>query len=439
LPKQQQKNSQLMRWAVGFILLCQLQALSVLDRVIYGQWEGKTGDKLTQIINIAQIIIGVFLFAKGSRQWKTVKRGGFVWITLAVITMCSAAWSVDSGATIRASIQYFILIITAIGIVEIIPGNELMDLLARVCFLAAVVSAILLLIYPQSVIGESAGDYRGVFPQKNPLGQAMAMGTIACLHGILTNRRGRFFRMMMIATFTLVTARAGSTTSLLTMGLFILLGTTLNAAKKRGSMASILLKGTLVVAAPIALIFFFNQGALLEMMGKDATLTGRTDIWEYAIPDVFQRPVLGWGYAAFWSVNNPAAVKISETLRWWVPQAHNGALEILLSIGFVGLILYVFALGRTWSLALRCMKTRDRQMGVTCLLVCAGIIVVGVSETVLLYSGAITFVFLVSGFYCERALSLSSRGARWSAGANLLRISPAIAAESFGRRSVDVR
>jgi exopolysaccharide production protein ExoQ len=412
-------KSWLIRWSVGFILLCQLQALSVIDRILYGQWVGKGGDKLTQTINLMQIVLGVALFLKGTRQWKSLKSGALMWLALAMFAITSAAWSVDFGATMRAGIQYLVLIITAIGIAESLEAEEFMDLLARVCFLSAIVSMVLLIISPQTVIGEFAGDYRGVFPQKNPLGQAMAMGTIACLHGIMTSKRGRLFRIIMIATFTLVTLRAASATSLLTMALFIVLGSALNAAKKRGSVADIVLKGALIIAPPIMLIFFFNQSVLLEMMGKDATLTGRTDIWEYVIPDIYQRPVLGWGYAAFWSVGNPAAVKISETLRWWVPQAHNGVLEILLSIGFVGLILYVIMLGRTWLLSVRCLPTPNRQIGATCLLTCVGVIVIGVSENVLLYTGGITLVFLVTGFYCERALWLLARRGRWPAGANL--------------------
>ena len=219
------------------------------------------------------------------------------------------------------------------------------------------------------------------------------MGALASLHGILTSRRRRFFRIVMLTTVTLVTARASSATSLLTIALFILLGLATKIMEKRGSAASILVGCTLVLAVPVALMSLFDGGALLGMMGKDATLTGRTDIWEYVIPDIYQRPLLGWGYAAFWTADNPAAWKISDILRWWVPQAHNGVLEILLSVGFVGLVFYVFLLGRTWSLSLKCMRTADRQMGVTCFLLCIGIVVVGVSENVLIYTGGISFLF----------------------------------------------
>jgi hypothetical protein len=53
-------------------------------------------------------------------------------------------------------------------------------------------------------------------------------------------------------------------------------------------------------------------------------------------------------------------------------------------------------------------------MGVTCFLLCIGIVVVGVSENVLIYTGGISFLFFTTGFYCERAVSMSAQRARWS-------------------------
>ena len=109
-------------------------------------------------------------------------------------------------------------------------------------------------------------------------------------------------------------------------------------------------------------------------------MTGRTDIWGYVIPDIYQRPLLGWGYQAFWSTDNPAAWAISNALHWWVPQAHNGMLEILLSVGLIGAVWFIYLWGRTVRLSLECMETSESAMAITCLSMCAGAVLVGVSE-----------------------------------------------------------
>ena len=145
------------------------------------------------------------------------------------------------------------------------------------------------------------------------------------------------------------------------------------------------------------------------MLGKDPTLTGRTDIWGYVIPDIYRRPFLGWGYAAFWSTENPEAWKIADALHWFAPQAHNGVLEILLSVGLIGAVFFLYLWGRTVRLSLKCMRTSESAMAITCLCICAGAVLVGVSETVLLYPGPITSIFVITGLYCERAISTARR------------------------------
>ena len=78
-------------WAVAYLLVCQIQALSILDRVLYGEWVGKQGDALNQTVNILQIIIGLALFCRGFKHWSGVRKGSFLYISLAVFLLCSAS------------------------------------------------------------------------------------------------------------------------------------------------------------------------------------------------------------------------------------------------------------------------------------------------------------------------------------------------------------
>lgn len=163
----------------------------------------------------------------------------------------------------------------------------------------------------------------------------------------------------------------------------------------------------LIILVPATLILALDMDSLMQALGKDPTLTGRTDIWAYVVIDIYQRPLLGWGYAAFWSLNNPAALQISESLKWIVPEAHNGILEILLSAGLIGAVMFLYLWGRTLVVSIKCMQTVESSVGITGFLVCAGVVLEGVSEWVLLYPGPLTSVFFVTGFFCERAISRS--------------------------------
>ena len=79
--------------------------------------------------------------------------------------------------------------------------------------------------------------------------------------------------------------------------------------------------------------------ALFDLLGRDSTLTGRTDIWPYAITAIGDRPFFGWGYKAFWLDDGPVQQYITSD---WLPfHAHNGFLELSLDIGIVGTSFFV--------------------------------------------------------------------------------------------------
>ena len=396
-------------WAVAYLLVCQIQALSILDRVLYGEWVGKQGDALNQTVNILQIIIGLALFCRGFKHWSGVRKGSFLYISLAVFLLCSAAWSVNSGASLRAGLQYLFLIIGAIGAAENLEADDFMYLLAWVCFLAAVASLVLLVGFPANAYG-GAGDFRGVFSQKNPLGEAMSMGALASLHGLWAGKRRRLFNLSTLVLTIFLTIKSQSATSLLTIFICGSLGIAIRLLQKGGAARAFAMTATMIMI-PVILIAAFSWDSMLEMLGKDPTLTGRTDIWGYVITDIYQRPLLGWGYQAFWSTDNPAAIDIADALRWFVPQAHNGILEILLSVGLIGAVWFIYLWGRTVWLSLKCMRTSESALAITGFSICAGVVLQGISETVLLYTGSITFIFFITGLFCEGAISTARQRA----------------------------
>jgi O-antigen ligase len=163
-----------------------------------------------------------------------------------------------------------------------------------------------------------------------------------------------------------------------------------------------------VVLAPLIIVAAAAPDTFLEMIGKDPTLTGRTEIWAYVIRDIWMKPLLGWGYFGFWYLTNPAALEISDAVHWVVPQSHNGLLEWLLNIGVLGTALFALILIRIFVLALRCLRTSERALAISTISCFAGILVLGVSETVLLAATqSSTPVMFITGLMCERTLGMA--------------------------------
>jgi O-antigen ligase len=94
---------------------------------------------------------------------------------------------------------------------------------------------------------------------------------------------------------------------------------------------------TIVLIVAVTNQLFSIQSTILEASGRDATLTGRTGIWETVLSEPIN-PLIGSGYASFW---------LGERLqRIWAMypntpliQAHNGYIEVYLNLGLFGLAL----------------------------------------------------------------------------------------------------
>jgi exopolysaccharide production protein ExoQ len=75
---------------------------------------------------------------------------------------------------------------------------------------------------------------------------------------------------------------------------------------------------------------------ILNFLGRDATLTDRTEVWHAALrlqPD----PIFGAGFESFWSGKR---LEKLWSIWWWKPnQAHNGYIETYLNLGYVGVFL----------------------------------------------------------------------------------------------------
>ncbi len=86
----------------------------------------------------------------------------------------------------------------------------------------------------------------------------------------------------------------------------------------------------------------FNMG-LLELvilsLGRDMTLTGRTDIWNDLMAIGYKNPSFGSGYGSFWIGN--LTHDLWDKYPFEVKSAHNGYLDVFLELGVVGLFLLI--------------------------------------------------------------------------------------------------
>ncbi len=82
-----------------------------------------------------------------------------------------------------------------------------------------------------------------------------------------------------------------------------------------------------------------GEKTVVQTLGRNTTLTGRTDIWKLVLP-MAPNFFGGAGFESFWL--GPRLEKVWDALpNLHVNEAHNGYLEVYLNVGAVGLSLIV--------------------------------------------------------------------------------------------------
>jgi O-antigen ligase len=106
-----------------------------------------------------------------------------------------------------------------------------------------------------------------------------------------------------------------------------------------------------------------------ETQGKDATLAGRTDLWEAVLKEGDAHPLLGAGYGGFWSER--MVDHMHDIFSWGPGQSHNGYIETYLNLGLVGLALLIASAFKGLRSALRhCCSDFDHGVWRLILLLC---------------------------------------------------------------------
>jgi exopolysaccharide production protein ExoQ len=95
---------------------------------------------------------------------------------------------------------------------------------------------------------------------------------------------------------------------------------------------------------------------LTSVLGKDATMTGRTLLWQMALDQIARRPFYGTGYYAFWLQGNPLAEAIWRHFDVYSRSGfsfHDTYLEFAVELGWIGVAVLVVMLAQALQHSVR--------------------------------------------------------------------------------------
>ena len=338
--------------------------LPILALLIYsGGWElplvGETateaGSAILRVGYLPAYAAGFLLIAlRPGSTFRVLIRQPFL-IVLLVVVVASMFWSVNPDQTAR---RCFALVCTTLGGVALAARfrwPQLAEVMGAAFAVLIIACFVVCLAFPRiGVMTELfPGAWRGLWREKNGLGGNMAFGfCILSAAALLNPQRARLwwtFAGLALVLVLMSTSKTSLVSLVLGMGAigFVLVARRGPAAGAAATWAGV--TGVVLLAAFI----LFAADVFFSILGKDATLTGRTKIWSAVMREIEDRPWLGYGYQAVWGDKSgwgPFAW-ISKNAGFQAQHAHNSWLEQWLGMGLLGLIAWGLFYLQTMTLA----------------------------------------------------------------------------------------
>lgn len=322
---------------------------------VVGENATESGSAILRVAYLPAYAAGFVLIAlRPGAALRVLIRQPFLLAVMA-IAVASLFWSVNPDQTVR---RCFALVCTTLGGVALAARfrwPRLAEVMGATFAVLIVACFVVCLAVPRiGVMTELfPGAWRGLWREKNGLGGIMAFGfCILSAAALLNPRRARLWWTFAGLAVVLV-LMSTSKTSLVSLMLGVgAIGFVLVARRGPAAGAAATWVGVTGIVLLTAFILFAAD-VFFAILGKDATLTGRTKIWAAVMREVQDRPWLGYGYQAVWGDKSgwgPFAW-ISKNAGFQAQHAHNSWLEQWLGMGLVGLIAWGLFYLQTMTLA----------------------------------------------------------------------------------------
>ena len=297
------------------------------------------------------LIAAVCVLVRRGRRTLTFLNANLPILIYFLFCLFSIIWSDFPGPAFKKWIK-------AIGDVAMIlivltdeqPVAALRRLFSRTGFILMPMSLLFIKYYP--TLGKTydpwngAQMFTGVALDKNMLGVTtfvLLLGVVWRVLALLRpdempSHRGRHLlaqgTVLVLGLSLLITTNSATSLVCFLLGAGLMLTTRLRFMRRNSAAVHALV---LALAVTASLVMLLGGGAsAAEALGRNPTLTGRTEIWAAVIP-MAPNPLVGAGFESFW-LGPRVARRLAEVFpNLHLNEAHDGYIEVYLNLGWVGL------------------------------------------------------------------------------------------------------
>ncbi len=374
------------------------------------------GSPFDRNIFAALLILGLIaLISRRKRILALLRQNGPILLYFAYCAV-SVLWSDYPDVAFKRWIKAIgDLVMVLVVLTDQSPIAAVKRLLSRVGFLLLPASMLCIKYYPdlgrayEPGFGVWMPMYTGVTTTKNLLGMItliFGVGAMWRLTREYLSKDDPYRRRRLIAQSALLAMAfwlfwmADSATSMacFLMAACVIIATTLPRLLRKPALLHLMVAAMLSVS--FFALFLDADGGLLKALGRNTTLTGRTALWDLVLGTANNR-VVGTGYESFWL--GPRIEHI-WSVYWWHPnEAHNGYIEVLVNLGWIGVGLLVLLLAAGYR---NVMATVRREPAVGGLMLAYFVIAVvyNCTESAMRLLNPIWFFFLLATVAVPQAL-----------------------------------
>jgi O-antigen ligase len=328
---------------------------------------GPPDDTATDYVNPYNSWIWLGLLAMGTpvlmRRWRpalTLALSNWPLLILFGYFAISVTWALDPDAAMRRTLStlvQFVLFVTLLAGIRRAPILHVA--IVAMCIMVALADTAALVVSPGTAIADDG--FTGLQSQKNQTGLLLMYGCLSAGPSLFLVR-GRLWRAgigaaIVLMAGLLVLTRSTTSQSVVISAAIVMPALVQIARLPRRRILGIAGAAVLLLAACAFayLVWCALTSTPLLYPLRNATFTGRTDIWAFVVEEIGKRPIFGAGYQSFWSIN-PAVEPSLKTDAWFgantiINESHNGYLELLVTGGIVGLLGGLFVLFRAIIIA----------------------------------------------------------------------------------------
>ena len=301
--------------------------------------DGDSGSAIRQALFAGSAMVSVCVLWLSRRFW-SVMSSQWPLALLAAWLMLTTLYSDLPSTTAKRSILFACGAATAVvaGGLARFPLRDTSTVLVAITTIAAWMSLLWWIVLPQDIsTNPGRPGLAGISNHPNTLAPAMAIGLVLAL-GL--DRHRRSLRIAALLGCGIALILTGSVTSIFACLVSLAVYASLHVSPYWRMVACVVACG--FAAAVVLLDSDAIAQAMLGSVGRDTSMSGRSDLWSTVWSEVRQAWVFGHGWGAFWIEGRGR-----ELVGTWNPrQSHNAYLDVLLDLGVVGLVVCALAIGR---------------------------------------------------------------------------------------------